>query len=86
MPMVPTALSALIETKMDAAIQAAGQPPLSADARKGRKAMIDAIAAAVIEHIKAAAQINGVAAVGLVSPPGGGPVTGTVILPPGSIL
>jgi hypothetical protein len=40
---------------------------------------------ALFAHFSANAQINGVAAVGLVAPPGGGPVTGAVVLPPGSI-
>lgn len=41
---------------------------------------------AFFAHITTNAQINGVAGVGLVAPPGGGPVTGAVILPPGSIV
>lgn len=41
--------------------------------------------AAFLSHIRTNAQITGVAGVGLVAPPGGGPVTGSVILLPGSI-
>lgn len=49
--------------------------------------LFEAMAGAIIDHIHAAASITGVC-VGLVAPPGvaGGPVTGTAVLPPGSIL
>lgn len=40
--------------------------------------------AAFISHIRTNAEINGVC-VGLTSAPGGGPVTGAAVLPPGSI-
>lgn len=53
-------------------------------ARAGRKRMFTAVAESVVEHFKAAAQISGTAGVGLTSATGGA-VTGTVILPPGSI-
>ncbi len=39
---------------------------------------------AIVAHIRTDAQISGVCT-GLTSPPGGGPVTGTAVLPPGSI-
>ena len=76
MPMNADALAELIETKMDA---------LSDEEKADRKKTYKVFAAAVIEHIQAAASISGVAA-GLAAPPGGGPVTGTLVVPPGSIL
>lgn len=50
-----------------------------------RKASFAKFCRGLITHIRAAAEINGTAGVGLVAPSGGGPVTGGVILPPGSI-
>ncbi|HEY8922882.1 MAG TPA: hypothetical protein VIU64_00805 [Polyangia bacterium] len=50
-----------------------------------RDAVFKALASAVIAHIQTAAQISG-PAVGLTSAPGGGPVTGVLAVPPGSIL
>lgn len=51
-----------------------------------RKAGFVKFCKGIIEHIQAAAQISG-PCTGLIAPPGtaGGPVTGTAILPPGSI-
>lgn len=75
MAMSKTVLGALIKSKMDA---------LSDEDKADRSKTAEAIADAVITHIAAAAVINGLA-VGLAAPPGGGPVTGTLVMPPGSI-
>jgi hypothetical protein len=74
-----TGLADLMDSKAQAAF-----PIENAAARAGRKAMFTAVAEAMVEHFTTFAQISGVA-VGLVAPPGGGPVTGTLVLPPGSI-
>jgi hypothetical protein len=62
-------------------------PPLNEQAAKdAQRASVLAFCKGIIDHIHAAAQVNGAAAVGLTTAVGGGPVTGAVILPPGSIL
>lgn len=76
MALSASALADLIEGKF---------PELAEQAAKdARKAVLTAIAEAVVEHINSAAEINGVVAVGLTSATGG-PVTGSAILPPGSV-
>lgn len=76
MALSASVLATLMRSKMDA---------LTDDQKADRDASYNALASAVVEHIQAAAQIAGVC-VGLTSAPGGGPVTGTATLPPGSIL
>lgn len=76
MPMDKTVLGPLLK----AAIQ--GLSP--EDSINGDK-IYEAMAGAFIQHVQTAAQISGVCT-GLVAPPGGGPVTGAAVLPPGSIL
>jgi hypothetical protein len=79
MALSATVLADLMDSKAQAATPIANE-----EARAGRKRMFTAVAEAVVEHISAAAQVSGTAAVGLTSATGG-PVTGAVILPPGSI-
>jgi hypothetical protein len=74
MAMDPTVLAALMRQKIDA---------LSDRDKADRNKTYEALADAVITHIRAAAQISGAAGVGLIAPSGA--VTGSVILPPGSI-
>lgn len=76
MPMDADALGALMKANVDA---------LSDEAKADRSQTYKALAAAVIQHIQTAAQISG-ACTGLTSAPGGGPVVGVAVLPPGSIL
>lgn len=68
-------LGPLMMSKIDA---------LTDEQKKDRSAVFEALADAVITHVSTTAQISGVC-VGLAAPPGGGPVTGTAVLPPGSI-
>lgn len=73
--MSKTALAGAMITAMD---------KLSDADKADRRKTFEALAEAIIDHIKAHAQINGAAGLGLTSV-SGGPVSGTVILLPGSI-
>ena len=68
-------LGPLIQSNIDA---------LTDDQKKDRPTVFKAMAGAIIAHIQTNAQIAGLA-VGLVAPPSGGPVTGTLTVAPGSI-
>jgi hypothetical protein len=57
----------------------------AAEVEQMRQEVLEAEHNALFAHISANAAIAGAAGVGLVAPPGGGPVTGSVILLPGSI-
>ena len=74
---------AMSKTVLGPLLKAAIQSLSPEDSVNGDK-IYEAMAGAIIDHIKTAAQISGVC-VGLVAPPGGGAVTGTAVLPPGSI-
>jgi len=75
MPMDKTVLGPLLKTKIHA---------LSDEDAANPDKVFEAMADAFIEHVSTAAQISGVCT-GLAAPSGGGPVTGTAVLPPGSI-
>ena len=74
MPMSADVLGPMIKHAIDAV-----------ENKADRDAVFRAMAGAIIAHINTAAQISGPAA-GLTSAPGGGPVTGVLVVPPGSIL
>jgi hypothetical protein len=76
MPMSAEVLGPLIQSKMDA---------LTDEQKADRAQTFKAMAEAFIQHVSTAAQITGVLGPGLATPPGGGVVAGTVVLPPGSI-
>lgn len=75
MAMSADVLGPLIQSNIDA---------LTDDQKKNRPEVFKAMAAAIIAHIQETAQIEGLA-IGLVAPPSGGPVTGTLTVAPGSI-
>lgn len=74
---------AMDKTVLGPMLKAAIQSLSPEDSVNGDK-VYEAMAGEIIQHIKDAAQISG-ACTGLAAPSGGGPVTGTAVLPPGSI-
>lgn len=77
MPMDPQGMADLMESFMPLLEEAA--------ARAARKQALVALAKGIVGHIQTSAQIAG-PCIGLTSPPGGGPVTGTALIGPGSIV